>query len=547
MFVDRHGTALKHSIFRVYATPTSFSMRSRWLALAALLAAALTAAVLLSGLGSGLLHGSGSAGLGHSLPRRPDYIRHTGNTEAQSKTLTVEPAHVEKEFAPGAVGLSIEADELATPDLSANHKSLVELMRPLGPGVLRVGGNAIDYSWWTSRDEQPPAWATSVVTPADLASLRRLLIATDWRAILGIDLGHFDPDRAANEAYIATHILGSSLLGFEIGNEPNDYGGPLVKLRSQSYTASDYIDELATYSTAMKAVAPGIRIYGPDLSSHASPQAWLQPIASDHNMPFAAITQHYYPTSYSVSKAACKGTPVPTALELLSSQVRERENTFLQALTQAGQISHRETRITETNTTASCDTGGGPATSPVFASALWALDWTLRSVSAGVAGLNFHGYFGRCAPDGVNPICAPGYMAEEHGRVIARPEYYGLLAARQLEGGRFLPVNLDGQSGLGGLTAYATLHPDHVITLAIDDLDAPGTTHIYIRIPGYTQASEERLLAPAINARGGVTFGGATFTDSDQLRPARARVAGVGGNFPVTIPPASALILWLRR
>ena len=142
----------------------------------------------------------------------------SARSATQHATVILAPTHPGTAFAQGAVGLSLEADDLATRDLSASHKSLVALMRLLGPGILRIGGNSLDYSWWTGDGEQPPAWATSVVTPSGLIMLRRLLSVTGWRAIVGVDLGHFDPLRAASEAQAAERILGSSLLGFEIGN-----------------------------------------------------------------------------------------------------------------------------------------------------------------------------------------------------------------------------------------------------------------------------------------------------------------------------------------
>lgn len=138
--------------------------------------------------------------------------------------LTLQRNHPGKEFAPGTIGLSVEARELATSDLSARDRPLVDMMRQLGPGVLRIGGNSLDSSWWTSANEPAPAWAKSVVVPTDVVRLRTLLKATGWRTILGVDLGHFDPTRAANEAQVAEGILGSGILGFEIGNEPTTMG-----------------------------------------------------------------------------------------------------------------------------------------------------------------------------------------------------------------------------------------------------------------------------------------------------------------------------------
>jgi hypothetical protein len=464
---------------------------------------------------------------------------------AQSVVLTVAPSQPGTRFALGAVGLSAEADELSTGDLGANRTSLVALMRRLGPGVLRIGGNSVDYSWWTANNERPPTWATSVVTPSDLVNLRGLLEATGWRAILGVDLGHLDPARAGDEARVAGSVLGSRLLAFEIGNEPNNYGDPLVKLRPNTYGPRNYLEELATYVTAMRTDTPSMRVYGPDLGAR-SLQAWLPFIASDKATPFATITQHYYPTAYNVLKGFCKGTTLPTAVELLSTQVRERENLLLQTLAGAGDLAQREIGITETNTTASCDTAGGPATSPVFASALWAFDWILRSASAGVTAIDFHGYLGRCAPDTFSPICAPSATAEAHGQLIARPEYYGLVAARELEGGRFVPVDTRGQGTSENFSAYATVHARGVLTLGIDNF-ASRQASFLLSVPGYTRATAEFLAAPSLGATNRVTFGHASAGDDGALLPSATIVTKANGAFRLTLPHTSAIVVTLHR
>jgi hypothetical protein len=374
------------------------------------------------------------------------------------------------------------------------------------------------------------------------------LAATGWRTILGVDLGHFDPARAADEASFAERILGSRLLALEIGNEPNYYGDFLDKFRPASYGVNDYLTELSAYSVAIHAAAPRLLLYGPDLGV-GSPalQTWLPAIASSKTMPFATITQHYYPTQYNNAESRCEPTPIPTASELLSTEVRTRENTLLQMIVQAGQIAHRETRITETNTTGSCEAEDGPDTSPVFASALWSLDWVLRAASAGIAGLNFNGYFGICAPEGFNPICAPNFNSEIRGQVIARPEYYGLLAARQLEGGDFIPVDISGQSAQDDLTAYATESADGTIALAIENVSPDVPASVLIKAPEHARASDESLTAPSLGATTRVRFGHASVDAAGAIHPRATVLPGAHGVFRLVLAPTSAAIVRLRR
>ena len=478
----------------------------------------------------------------------PLALRQTGSLEsatlARGMILTVAPRHPGKKFAQGSIGLSIETKELSTRDLSI-RQAPVALMRLLGRGVLRVGGDSVDQSWWTNDAEQPPAWATSVVTPADLVRLRELLVATDWRVILGVDFGHFDPTRAADEVRIAENILGSRLIGIEIGNEPHGYSTPSIKLRGRTYSVSTYLEEVSAYSAAIHVASPAIRLYGPDLSS----PSWMTAIASEPRVPFAVLTGHYYPTQYNFPSSVCKGTAVPTAHDLLSPQVRQQENTWLEMLVTAGQLAHRPTRISETNTTSSCDASGAPDTGPVFASALWSLDWILRSASAGVTGLNFHGAFGVCTPVVYTPLCAPAPSGPGKGsvHVSAAPEYYGLLAARQLEGGRFVPVYIRGQNASLDITTYATVHPNSVITLDINNLSTDRLSSFILRVPGYDKATSKPLVAQSVNATGGVTFGGVSLGATGVLRPKRTKVPRLNGGFRLKLAPTSAIVLALHR
>ena len=104
--------------------------------------------------------------------------------------------------------------------------------------MLRFGGNAVDRRFfWTSSNEAVPSTATRgdkahpvrAVGPADLARLNTLLEAADATVSLTVDLGHYDPDRAADMAKHAAEIFGPRLLSFTVGNEPNGFGANGVR------------------------------------------------------------------------------------------------------------------------------------------------------------------------------------------------------------------------------------------------------------------------------------------------------------------------------
>lgn len=470
----------------------------------------------------------------------PTVTRRTARVSSTpAATLRADTSRPGNGFALGAVGLSVETRELSRGNLSTGHSSLVRLMRLLGPSVLRIGGNSVDFSWWTSSGESPPAWATSLITPSNLAVLHGLLAATGWKVLLGVDLGHFEPARAADEARYARGILGANLLGIEIGNEPNNYPDKGINLRPSTYTVGEYLREAEAYRRALAAAAPGVAIYGPALTVMPP---WLTQMGAAAGI-FTELTQHYYPTSTCPSPPSAAVMP-PTIAGLLSPTVRQQEDMILQTLTSVGSVAGRPTRIGETNGV-SCT--GSPSVSPVFASALWALDWSLRAASSGVQGLNFQGHFDTCRFHNQSPICAPSNEAARIGDVTAQPEYYGLLAARQLEGGRFVPTRLIASVSLPNLTTWATLAPNGTVRIAIDNLATAGPSQpIRIAIPGYSASAVETLIGPSVEARDGIALGGAPVTSGGLWGPRPARPSHRSRSLRVVVRPASALIVTLR-
>jgi hypothetical protein len=225
--------------------------------------------------------------------------------------------------------------------------------------------------------------------------------------------------------------------------------------------------------------------------------------------------------------------------------VRQQEDEVLQTLALARGVTGRTTRIGETNGVACSSI---PAVSRQFASALWSLDWSLRAASSGVQGLNFHGHFGVCGAHNQSPICAVGNEAARVEDVTVQPEYYGLLAARQLEGGRFVPTRLVASAPPPNLTTWATLASGGTVRIAIDNLATTGPSQpIRIAIPGYGVSGVETLIGPSAEAGGGIILGGAPVSDGGRWGPRSMRPSRGSGSLRIRIRPASAAIVTLRR
>jgi hypothetical protein len=433
------------------------------------------------------------------------------------------------------LGLSFEMRSLPTIADYAMRGDLVQLMRSLGTGVMRFGGVSADEQVaWAGSGSTRPAWASATVTEGDLAGLAGLARATGWRVLLTVNLAHYDPPAAAQEAAAARRLLGSYLAGVEIGNEPDTF--VRKGLRGAGWSLSTYLAQAAAYHAAIHAAAPGVAIAGPDPSTGATGLGWLRAVASSPTLRPALLTDHYYPLS------SCGSTP--TVSELLSPNVRHKESRMLGAMLFIAHTSKTPVRLDETNSI-SCE--GEPGVSNTFASALWALDFTTRAMTTGVAGLNFHDLI--ADPVAYSPLFAPTPAALAAGALHAAPEWYALLAARPLLGARPLPTSVTGAAP-GELTASAFRSPDGRLQIVLVDYDPPGSIPlaVHLRVPrGLGHSNVLRLTAPSPTATSGVRLGGRRLAPDGSwvAPPVPPRVSGHAGALAVGMPPDSAAVVTL--
>ncbi len=421
---------------------------------------------------------------------------------------------------PAFIGLAVESWTLTKDQFQGSN--LAEYLRAIGPhGLLRIGGNSLDESLWMSHEEFPPAWATQgVATPASLRALAAALRSTGWQVILGVNLRHYDPARAVDEARYATRILGSKLAAIEPGNEPDHYG----------ISEATYSQRFRGYARALHAALPAVPLVGPDAASGDT--AWLRAFARQEagERQISLLTFHNYPES------ACAGNR-PTIADLLSLRDWRREKEAADAAVSAGAVAHVPAIIDETNS-AVC--WGAPGTSNVFASALWALDYTLLLAHEGLAEINFQGRIAGCAQ--YSPLCTVG-----HGRhLVARPEFYGLLAALQVTPGRFLTL---ADPDTASLRAYAVSSKGGSLSIVLDNLGGPATVTVRLPRHSYHSASETTLETSSPHglsstSTSGITLGGRQITANGVLRsPRYRRVKLDADSVTVSVKAGSAAIV----
>jgi hypothetical protein len=428
------------------------------------------------------------------------------------------------------LGLSFELSSV--PELAgySSRGDLVSLLRSLPGGVIRLGGISADTETAWLTEGAPPTWARSTIGPEQLAGIASLARATGWRVLLTVNLGHYEPAAAAQEAQAAQAALGASLAGIAIGNEPDRYVAD--GLRSSPWSFADYLTEVAAYRAAIAAAAPGVPIVGPDASSGEQSVSWVTEAATGEHP--ALLTEHYYPLTRCQAYA-------PTLGDLLSPLTRAHESAFLTRLVAAANASGIPLRMAETNNV-SCR--GQPGVSNVFASALWATDYLARAMSSGVVGINFHDLIGE--PESYSPLVAVAPAQLAAGVLHANPEWYALLLARALLGDRPLRTSVAG--GDSTLTAAAFASPSgnvHIVLVDFRPSGAPRVLKLRLPLP-YRAGSILRLSAPGLRATSGVTLGGRAVSPTGTWQAAALpHVSGAPGALRLSMAAGSAALVTL--
>ena len=447
-----------------------------------------------------------------------------GNSEL---TLTIDPKQLGPTMAHDFVGLSYESAQLGHPDFfAAGNTSLIGLFKTLTPnGVLRIGGNTGEYTTWSPDDADAgknntphamgpdagtAAKTASIITPVAIRHQYDFIekVGPGWKIIYGLNLWHGTPENAAAEATYVAKTLGSRLICFQIGNEPDmdhDQGS------KDRWTFEHYWERWPKYVDAVKAAVPGAKFAGPDI---AKEYEWITKMA-EKKPDVVFLSGHYY----------AEGPPAnpKMTLEYLLKRGNDPASGEIAIVQAATKASGLPFRMTEGN---SCFHGGKPLVSDTLASALWGADYILQIAQAGYIGVNLHG--------GGNGLYTP--IAGDTPEFKARPVYYGMVLAEQFAGSTFMNATVSGLSGDQNVTAFAARAPHGGWKLAIfNKASAPVTVKVS-GLPGSKPGSVQWLQAPAIDSHEGVTFAGSTVGSSGEFKAqtqATLKVINHGGRLVI--------------
>jgi hypothetical protein len=437
------------------------------------------------------------------------------------------------------LGLSFELTSLGQVAGFAERGDFVNLLRSLGPGVLRFGGVSADTRVaWTDRTTPRPPWASSVLDIGQLRALRRLAVESGWRVLLTIGLVHFDPRAAGHEVAAAERTLGHWLAGVEVGNEPDAYAHH--GMRQLPWTHAQYAEEVALYRKAMGKRAREIPLAGPGVTGSHAFVRW-GPAEVRRERP-ALLTGHHYPLG-------CQNVPPPSIESLLSRPLQQAEDESLARFLLVSRRSGIPLRLDEVNTV-SC--GGVSGISDTFASALWATNYIAKAMAAGVSGINLHGHPASCR--GYSPLCASSPARLESGELTAQPEWYALLLTRALLGDRPLRVGIPSVPAQVRpnitVTALRSRHRGLHLVIVDNEAAPAGALPISVQVGrAYRSATVLQLTGQSLAATGGVRLGGTRVSRDGSWRAPRrlAQIPVRSGLLDVSAAPSSAMLVTVTR
>lgn len=380
-----------------------------------------------------LVNEQGSASAG-APPTSPLY---SSPPPTFSASITIDPNTNYGTIPQSFMGISHEwpyVEELAA---RPEYIDLVKKMGSFGngPPVIRIGGGSTDK-------------LTSVPDAKVWTALNKLYRDANVRYIVGLPFEKMNTalakamyDRARKE------LPSDAILSFEVGNEPNFYGGGNQYVRCCFIEDwGKFVPEVACADPSKAVVDSAMGGVGSDLSTcelgaFAGP-VWghvnIRPLTLDwflysHGRWIDLATVHWYKATSQEDN---------TAESLMDEGPVRREMQNFRELVRVAAKHGKPLRAAEMNTISN---SGKDGVSNVFAAALWTLDASLEVAAAGGSGVNFHQGAGQNLYTGILRWTTAGGEGggDKLNPPIVKPPYYGYLAFGQAvkSGSRFVRVS----------------------------------------------------------------------------------------------------------
>ncbi|MEO9147372.1 MAG: glycosyl hydrolase family protein [Ginsengibacter sp.] len=417
------------------------------------------------------------------------------------------------------MGLSFEMTAITDSTyFNTDNTAFIQLIKNLGNGILRIGANGVDKTFWCGHVINSATGRDSIAT-TDIDRFSNFINAVGWKVIFGLNLGgNFNPATATNESGYLYNKMAAKIQSLEVGNEVDLYAHN--GYRTGSYSSGDFENEWNQYYQSIHSSYPTIAFSGPVVAYN---KTWLSSFANTEGSKVNMLTIHYYQGG--------PGTDPSINLNTLLSQHADSViTTFSNAIAAIASTAKLPLRVAECN---SIYGGGKSGVSNSFGSGLWAIDYMWRLAYSGCRGFNFHG--------GGNGPYSP--IGKTNGSFFAKPEYYSMLFFKDGSNGNVLPVSLR-TSGLN-VSGYACKGRDGNIYVSIVNKESqtPVAVSIQSGVPAHT-ITLETLTAPSAEATSDINIAGKTINNNGSITTSTLPVYTVqSSNFLVNVPSSSAMLV----
>lgn len=425
--------------------------------------------------------------------------RSSSDVGGKAANISISDKKTSRAFRASNIGLSLESTTLSDARLDPSASNLDDVLNSMGSPALRFGGNELDRRlFWTSSGESPKNSEQIVVTPEDLKRLKRLADVTGSTVTMGIPLGTYDPKRGADMAVHAVDILGDSLEGLAIGNEPNGYtikDVPNGAVRGDGWNEAKYVKQLEAYGKAIHAKRPDAPIIGPDVYDGA----WMDAFTGSSVKHKTALSQHWYQLYECDSDKVPGRGPEPQ--NLVDPSAKQSAKKILGIGKSKADAADLPLWLEETGPT-SCP--GTNDTSLTNASALWAADYTLYAATLGVERMAMHSMLGACnggAP--MSLVCDPADHGQSSNTFQGRPHLAAMRLLVPSIGGTFTKTSVKGG---GNMSVYTVVKDDGktLVTTVINANDAAesGGNPTTLKMPdGFSVEGASQVYGPSNEAK----------------------------------------------
>ena len=440
-------------------------------------------------------------------------------------TVTVNPSTTVGTIGADFTGFSYEKTHIMNGSLTSNNTNMIALYKLLGPPMVRVGANDVERCTWVGTGIapcQPNGQPFNYkVTTGGVDQFCGFLAATGSKAIYGVNFQLGNATASAAETAYVMSACPSSIVGIEIGNEPDKFG-----------SWADQTTDYEKFGDAIVAT-PGALLVGPACTSKADvtfAAPFADSIAAKYPGKLALLSQHSY-----VAAANTSGCSVPN-LQITTTQLTDIFDTIEAAATKN---SLPGWRMDENNT---CSGHGQQGVSDTFLSALWAIDYMFEVAKRGGSGINFHN--GETGMDGTVPFYYE--PIKENGGVVVQvqPEYYGMLLFTQAGVGSMVSATVTTSAQY--FTAWA-VKANGSVSVVLNNRNASSGVSATVDLGSAVNSASAIYLESGGNltaAAGSVTLAGAQVSVAGDWPRNAPYLQTVSGNtVSVYVPAASAALV----